>query len=179
MTEAELNVIMKMPSAAVIAPAGHGKTEMIAEIVKFAEGKQLLLTHTNAGVDAIEKRLQRYNISKEKYSVTTIAAFCIKWCVSYDNTGCFDKSLSPLKGKKESTAYYAQLYSGAKRIFATDWAGKVLKATYTGIVVDEYQDCIQEQHEIVLAMNRHLPVRVLGDPMQGIFAFAPLVGANR
>ena len=176
MTETELNEIMKMPSAAVIAPAGHGKTEMIAEIVKFAVGKQLLLTHTNAGVDAIEKRLQRHNISKEKYTVTTIAAFCIKWCMSYDNTGCFDKSLSPLNGKKESTAYYAQLYRGAKRIFDTAWAGTVLKATYTGIVVDEYQDCIQEQHEIVLAMNKHLPVRVLGDPMQGIFAFAgPLV----
>ncbi len=28
---------------------------MIAEIVKYAVGKQLLLTHTNAGVDAIEK----------------------------------------------------------------------------------------------------------------------------
>ena len=179
MTEAELNEIMEIPSAAVIAPAGHGKTEMIAEIVKYAVGKQLLLTHTNAGVDAIEKRLQRHNVSKDKYTVTTIAAFCIKWCMSYDNTGCFDKSLSPLNGKKESTAYYAQLYSGAKRIFDTAWAGTVLKATYTGIVVDEYQDCIQEQHEIVLAMNKHLPVRVLGDPMQGIFAFAgPLVDWN-
>ena len=29
----------------VIAPAGHGKTEMIAEIVQYAKGKQLLLTH--------------------------------------------------------------------------------------------------------------------------------------
>ena len=161
-----------MPSAAVIAPAGHGKTEMIAEIVKFAEGKQLLLTHTNAGVDAIEKRLQKRNVSKEKYTVTTIAAFCIKWCISYDRTGVFDKSLSPLNGNKEAKAYYAQLYSGAKKILTTSWAGDVLKATYAGIVVDEYQDCIQEQHEIVLAMNKYLPVKVLGDPMQGIFSFA-------
>ena len=60
MTEADLDKIMQMSSAAIIAPAGHGKTEMIAEIVKHAEGKQLLLTHTNAGVDAIEKRLQKY-----------------------------------------------------------------------------------------------------------------------
>lgn len=172
MTKAELDTIMNMPSAAIIAPAGHGKTEMIAEIVKFAVGKQLLLTHTNAGVDAIEKRLQKHNVSKGKYTVTTIAAFCIKWCISYDSTGCFDKSLSPFNSKKESIAYYAQLYSGARRIFATDWGGTVLKATYTGIVVDEYQDCLQEQHEIILAMNKHLPVRVLGDPMQGIFSFA-------
>ena len=172
MTEAELDKIMHMPSAAIIAPAGHGKTEMIAEIVQYAKGKQLLLTHTNAGVDAIEKRLQKRNVSKEKYTVTTIAAFCIKWCLSYDHTGIFDKSLSPLSGSKEAKTYYAQLYSGAKRIFSTSWAGSVLKATYAGIVVDEYQDCIQVQHEIVLAMNKHLPVIVLGDPMQGIFSFA-------
>lgn len=172
MTEAELYKIMQMSSAAIIAPAGHGKTEMIAEIVKYAEGKQLLLTHTNAGVDAIEKRLQKRKVPKEKYTVTTIAAFCIKWCVSYDRTGSFDKTLSPFNGKKASEAYYAQLYSGAKNIFTTSWAGNVLKASYTGIIVDEYQDCIQVQHEIVLAMNKHLPVRVLGDPMQGIFSFA-------
>ena len=48
----------------------------------------------------------------------------------------------------------------------------MLKASYAGIIVDEYQDCIQVQHEIVLAMNKHLPVVVLGDPMQGIFSFA-------
>ena len=158
-----------MSSAAIIAPAGHGKTEMIADIVEFAKGKQLLLTHTNAGVDAIEKRLQKRSISKEKYSVITIAAFCIKWCLSYYNTGLFDKTISPLNDAK---SFYSQLYNGAKKIFQTDWAGCVLKATYAGIVVDEYQDCIQTQHEIVLEMNRHLPVRVLGDPMQGIFAFA-------
>lgn len=172
MTEADLDKIMQMPSAAIIAPAGHGKTEMIAEIVKYAEGKQLLLTHTNAGVDAIEKRLQKRKVSKEKYTVTTIAAFCIKWCVSYDGTGEFDKTLSPLNSTKEAKTYYAQLYSGAKKIFATSWAGNVLKATYAGVVVDEYQDCIQAQHEIILAMSRYLPIRVLGDPMQGIFSFA-------
>ncbi len=172
MTEDDLDKIMQMSSAAIIAPAGHGKTEMIAEIVKHAEGKQLILTHTNAGVDAIEKRLQKRKVSKEKYVVTTIAAFCIKWCISYDSTGEFDKTLSPLNGTKEAKAYYEQLYSGAKKILATSWAGNVLKASYADVVVDEYQDCIQAQHEIILAMNKHLPVRVLGDPMQGIFSFA-------
>ena len=58
MTEAELDKIMQMSSAAIIAPAGHGKTEMIADIVERSTGKQLLLTHTNAGVDAIDKRLK-------------------------------------------------------------------------------------------------------------------------
>ena len=164
--------ILQMHNVAIIAPAGHGKTEMIVEIVQRAEGKQLLLTHTNAGVDAIEKRMRKRNISKQKYSVTTIASFCLKWCTSYCATANFSKSLSQLNGSKEAKIYYSQLYSGAKKVLATSWAGSVLKASYTGVVVDEYQDCIQVQHEIVLALNTYLPVRVLGDPLQGIFSFA-------
>lgn len=171
MTEEELSKIFELHSAAIIAPAGHGKTEMIVDIVNYSSGKQLLLTHTNAGVDALLKRLKKRNIPIEKYLVTTIAAFCIKWCLSYENTGNFNRNLSPLNGKTEAQEYYAQVYSGAKKIFETAWAGDVLKATYAGIIVDEYQDCIQAQHEIVLTMNRYLPVRVLGDPMQGIFSF--------
>lgn len=172
MNEHEIDTIMKLPNAAIVAPAGHGKTEMITELVINGTGKQLLLTHTNAGVDAITKRLMKNGISKEKYTVSTIAAFCIKWCVSYSYSAQFDKNLSPLNGREESKKYYDQLYCGAKRIFERTWAGKVLQSSYQGVIVDEYQDCIQEQHEIFLNINKFLPIRVLGDPMQGIFSFA-------
>lgn len=171
MTENELQNIFKLENAAIIAPAGHGKTEMIVDIVEHSKGKQLLLTHTNAGVDALINRLKKRNISKEKYFVTTIAAFCIRWCMSYNNTGKFNKSLSPFV-REEAKEYYAQLYIGAKTIFEKSWAGVVLKATYEGVIVDEYQDCIQDQHEIFVNINKFLPVIVLGDPMQGIFEFA-------
>lgn len=171
MTEPELQKIFELRNAAIIAPAGHGKTEMIADIVEHSSKKQLLLTHTNAGVDALVKRLNKRKVPKEKYTVTTIAAFCIRWCMSYDKTGSFNKNLSPLN-KSESRAYYSQLYSGTKSIFENMWAGKVLQATYGGVIVDEYQDCIYAQHEIFVNINRFLPVVVLGDPMQGIFSFA-------
>lgn len=172
MTESELKRIFQTDSSAIIAPAGHGKTEMIVDIVKYGEGRQLLLTHTNAGVDALKSRLNKKEIPKDKYVVTTIAAFCIKWCMSYENTANIDKSLSPLNGGNEAQLYYNQIYTGAKKIFDTSWAKAVLGETYTGVIVDEYQDCIQEQHDIILSINQCLPVRVLGDPMQGIFSFA-------
>ena len=57
MTKEELDLLLSKQNGAIIAPAGHGKTEMIADIVLASEGKQLLLTHTNAGVDALKKRL--------------------------------------------------------------------------------------------------------------------------
>lgn len=172
MTEHKISMILSLPNAAIVAPAGHGKTEMIVDLVEHTSGKQLLLTHTNAGVDALEKRLKKRNISKARYNISTIAAFCIRWCMSYNKSAEIDMSLSPLNGKQKSSNYYEQIYKGAKRIFTLNWAGNVLKASYTGIIVDEYQDCTQDQHEIILAMNQFLPVRVLGDPLQGIFSFA-------
>lgn len=169
MTDVELRQVLESPSSAIIAPAGHGKTEMIADLVAHSEGRQLLLTHTNVGVDALRKRLVKKGVAKNAYTITTIAAFCIKWCMSYPGTAHFDKSLSPFTDAKE---YYARLYDGTKKIFKMSWSGTILRATYTGIIVDEYQDCIQAQHEIMLEINQYLPIRVLGDPMQGIFEFA-------
>src|SRR5579875_3655271 len=40
-----------------------------------------------------------------------------------------------------------------------------------GMYVDEYQDCTEAQHGLVRALAEVLPTRLLGDPMQGIFAF--------
>ncbi len=34
----------------IVAPAGYGKTYAIAECLKHTKGKQLILTHTHAGV---------------------------------------------------------------------------------------------------------------------------------
>lgn len=171
MTEAEINTVLSSHNAAIIAPAGHGKTEMIADMVAYSPHKALLLTHTNAGVDALLKRLKKRKVSPNLYSVYTIAAFCMKWCLSYFKTGVFDKSLSPLN-KNEAKRYYAQLYSGTKKILETNWAAAILKATYSCIIIDEYQDCTQEQHEIFQTVSNYINVIVLGDPMQGIFGFA-------
>ena len=49
MTKEELDLLISKHNGSIIAPAGHGKTEMITDIVIALEGKQLLLTHTNAG----------------------------------------------------------------------------------------------------------------------------------
>ena len=47
-------------NAAVVLPAGAGKTELIARATQFASasaGRQLILTHTHAGVHALRARL--------------------------------------------------------------------------------------------------------------------------
>lgn len=170
MTNEELLILENKNNAAIIAPAGHGKTEMVADMVEHFEGKQLVLTHTNAGVDAIRKRLFKRKIPSSKFTVSTIAAFCMKWSYSFHNTAKIDTSLSPMK-KGERSKYYAQIYPGTLLLFQHSWIGEVLKNSYTGIVVDEYQDCTLIQHQLIKKLNDYLPVKVLGDPLQGIFGF--------
>jgi hypothetical protein len=41
----------------VESPAGHGKTRLIANAVVDSAGRELILTHTNAGVKALRKHL--------------------------------------------------------------------------------------------------------------------------
>jgi len=45
----------------------------------------------------------------------------------------------------------------------------VLRASYAGLYVDEYQDCTLGQHSLVMQLASVLPCRILGDPLQAIF----------
>lgn len=154
-------------NAAIIAPAGHGKTEIIVDLVKATDRKALLLTHTNAGVEALKKRLNKKSVDKNKYSLYTIAGFCMIWCNAYPSTAEIDKNI----GMKDA-GFYQMLYSGAEKIFSHQWARNVLSKSYERVIVDEYQDCIIAQHHIFLEINKTLPVIVLGDPLQAIFGWA-------
>jgi hypothetical protein len=163
MTPTEISILLGKHNGAIVAPAGHGKTEMIVDIVSVAVGRQLLLTHTNAGVDALKRRLKKKNIPESKYSIFTIAAFCIRWCLAYKNTaGCPD-----FNGVEDVD--YNLLYDATANIFKHKWAGEILLHSYTNILVDEYQDCTIDQHKLIVELNCFLPVYILGDPLQGIF----------
>ena len=147
----------------IIAPAGYGKTEEIADAVQLCEGKQLILTHTRAGVAALRERMKRKKISAEKYEIDTIASFCLKWCKAYPSTA------GVRIPEKISEINYKDIYNGTVKVFAYHWARTVLEQTYTGLFVDEYQDCTESQHEIFMMLENLIPIRIFGDPLQGIF----------
>ena len=69
----EIALIQSKHNAAIIAPAGHGKTEMITELVDKLPGIKLVLTHTNAGVDALTKRFNKKNVNGKKYYLSKIS----------------------------------------------------------------------------------------------------------
>jgi len=76
----------KQNRSVIVAPAGYGKTELIAQSVGCSEGRQLVLTHTHAGVDSIRKKLRKYSISSSKYNVETIHSFALRFAGSYPKT---------------------------------------------------------------------------------------------
>lgn len=82
----EIALIQSKHNAAIIAPAGHGKTEMITDLVDRLPGKKLVLTHTNAGVSALIQRLAKKQVNRAKYCLSTISSFCMKWCEAYPVT---------------------------------------------------------------------------------------------
>ena len=137
----EIQLINSKHNAAIIAPAGHGKTEMITELVDKLPGKKLVLTHTNAGVSALTQRLIKKQVDREKYTLSTISSFCMKWCEAYPITAQIDLTI-PISDNR----FYNDRNCGAARIFSHSWAREIIKASYFCVIVDEYQDCIVEQH---------------------------------
>lgn len=146
----------------LIAPAGFGKTHTISECLKHTEGKQLILTHTQAGVASIKDKLQKCLIGKEKYSVETISSFAQRYVYSFYNSAIPDET---------DENFYSFFLEKATEILSLKLVQDIVKISYTGLYVDEYQDCIIEQHNLVLVLADILPTHVLGDPLQGIFGF--------
>lgn len=149
----------------LIAPAGFGKTHTISECLKHTEGRQLILTHTQAGVASIKDKLKRNSIDKEKYSVETISGFIQKYVFSFDNSNTIPRI------DYDQKVFYNYLTDKALEIFSLKLVQDIVKISYSGLFVDEYQDCNLKQHGLVLILADILPTHVLGDPLQGIFGF--------
>lgn len=74
--------LFALGTAAVVAPAGHGKTEIIANVAALS-GRALILTHTHAGVHAIRSRIKRLGIPHTRVAVDTIAGWCMRYAHAF------------------------------------------------------------------------------------------------
>lgn len=64
---------------------------------------------------------------------------------------------------------YPAIKAAIARFLAGRHIDDVLFASYSRVIVDEYQDCDPDQHVVVCHLATILPTVVLGDPMQEIF----------
>ena len=155
----------KQHRAVVVAPAGCGKTELIVRSVGCCDGRQLILTHTHAGDDSLRERLRKLNIPTSLFRVETIHSFALRYASSYP----LKSSILTIKPK--TTDEYQNVIESACDFFDHPLAQQILKASFSGIYVDEYQDCTIEQHQLIMKLATILPCRIVGDPLQGIFSF--------
>lgn len=147
----------------VVGPAGCGKTRLIAESVGYATGRQLVLTHTHAGVDALRTKLTAFGIPSAKYRVTTIDSLALCFTNAFPRLADWD---CPYPSDNEE---WSALRLAACRLFACRAPRRVLQVSYDGVFVDEYQDCCGTQHALIGSIAQALPCRIVGDPLQAIY----------
>jgi len=148
----------------LIAPAGYGKTHTIVECLKYTTGRQLILTHTHAGIASIREKIKNSQVPNDSFALETISGFIQKFVLAF-YVG------DDLPEQDDGKSYHTFLIEKAIKIFAAPIVQRVISSTYNGLFVDEYQDCSKAQHEMVMVLATVLPTHVLGDPLQGIFDF--------
>jgi len=155
--------------ASVVMPAGSGKTHVLAAAAKHVVvggGKVLVITHTNAGVQAVASRLKRFGVTTGVH-VTTITSLAFWLARAYPVLG--ERIVSRVMVPDDSQDYV----QAATRALVRTHVKAVMRASYTHVLVDEYQDCNTQHHAMVLNLKAAVgSVGVLGDPLQAIFGFS-------
>ena len=151
----------------IVAPAGCGKTHTIVSALQYHRGAKpvLVLTHTNAGVAALRRRLSASSVPRAAYRLATIDGWAMRLVATFPmRSGSSDVSVPPRPNYPKIRDLAAHLLHGGH-------IARILAASYDRLVVDEYQDCSTRQHRIVSAAANSLPTVALGDPLQAIFSF--------
>ncbi|WP_200962059.1 UvrD-helicase domain-containing protein [Pseudovibrio sp. POLY-S9] len=169
--------LLNVQLGSVSAPAGCGKTHLIATSLLRHDGVKpvLILTHTNAGVAALRARLQNMGVPRKAYRITTIDGWAMRLIGTFPQRSGHPPNTLALKNPRKD---YPAIRAGVQNIFRGNHIRDVLQATYARLIVDEYQDCVLEQHAMVSKIAEVLPTCVLGDEMQAIFGWGNNVLVN-
>lgn len=162
--------LLAINRGAVTAPAGCGKTYLIAEALKRHCGAKpiLVLTHTNAGVAALRGRLDAFGVPATRYRLATLDGWAMRLVAMFPMRSQIDPAALRLGNPG---ANYPAIRNAATTLLAAGHVADVVGASYAHLIVDEYQDCSQRQHAMVTWLAQTLPTCVLGDPLQAIFGF--------
>ncbi|MCA9563863.1 MAG: UvrD-helicase domain-containing protein [Myxococcales bacterium] len=162
--------LLAIDRGTVTAPAGCGKTHLIADALTRHSNRKpiLILTHTNAGVVALRGRLDRAGVSPKAYRLSTIDGWAMRLISMFPQRSGHHTRLLELASPRTD---YPNIRVAAANLLKAGHIGDVLSSSYSRLVVDEYQDCSVRQHAVAAYAAQALPTCVLGDPMQAIFGF--------
>jgi AAA domain len=152
----------------VIAPAGCGKTQLIANALRDHKSPKpiLVLTHTNSGVAALRGRLNKAGVTPAAYRLSTIDGWAIRLIKTFPLRSGYDAGIV-----ENLRPNYPAIRDAAWKLLKAGHINEVIAASYSRLLVDEYQDCSQRQHAVVYYAAAVLPTCVVGDPVQAIFGF--------
>jgi DNA helicase-2/ATP-dependent DNA helicase PcrA len=169
MPEHEID-LLAIDCGSVTAPAGCGKTHLIAKALSRHGGSKpiLVLTHTNAGVVALRGRLDQAGVPAKAYRLSTIDGWAMRLISTFPSRSAHNANVLKLTNPRTD---YPNIRVAAAKLLKAGHVNDVLAASYARLVVDEYQDCSTRQHAVVVYAAQVLPTCVLGDPMQAIFGF--------
>jgi hypothetical protein len=163
----------------VTAPAGCGKTQVIADTITAHRGSKpiLVLTHTNAGVAALRGRLQRLRANPAAYRLATLDGWAMRLASYFPSRTGLNRDVLACRDARRD---YPAIRTAARNLLQAGHLDDVLACSYDRMLVDEYQDCSTTQHGIIVGAARVLPGCVFGDPLQAIFGFGgnPVVNWN-
>ena len=156
---------------AIVSPAGCGKTELVVRnvVLHSAPPPVLILTHTNAGVQALRSRLQQVGALPQSYVLSTIDGWAVRLVTTFPQRSCHDVRTCSFSNPRSD---YPKIRQNATRLLEDGHLSDVLCASYAHVIVDEYQDCSLDQHKLASSVANSVPTCILGDPMQAIFGFA-------
>ena len=163
--------LFSVDRGSVTAPAGCGKTHLIAYSLSKHVGSKpvLVLTHTNAGAAALRQRMKKASVHSSVFRVSTIDGFAMRLIAMFPMRSAIDLRILEIGDPRND---YPTIRNAALALLKAGHLSIALRATYARVIVDEYQDCNLLQHSIIDALACELPTVVLGDPMQAIFGFA-------
>ncbi len=165
----QANEILNSAPCSIEMPAGTGKTHLLAAVAAIAGEKgrrSLILTHTNAGVDAIRTRLKEFGVRSDSARVDTITGWAFILSLSYARiAGLIIPGVPDWTRSREYVV-------AASRVADANAIVRVHELSFSYLLVDEYQDCSTSQHALVTALSKAIPRTVLfGDRLQAIFRF--------
>jgi len=161
-------LLVSQESFSVNMPAGSGKSTRIARTTGYLVNqghRVLILTHTHAGVDALRERLKTAAPNSDLYKVRTIDGWCYGLIRAYPHIGRIDVPETP--NWVDSKSYH----QAAVRVLGAPAIGTMITQSYDFLIVDEYQDCLIDQHNLIVAVRNWIPTAVFGDPLQSLFGF--------
>lgn len=167
-SEQAVSILFVNSPCSIVLPAGCGKTELIALLTSGLSElghTVLLLTHTHAGVAALNSRLTKYNVNTNNYYVKTIDRLALNLIAAFPQ-----ESNTPVPDTidwSDASIYHSAAQSATE---GTHFS-RLIASSYSALIVDEYQDCIRSQHDLIVSLSKSIPTVLFGDPLQGLFGF--------